>query len=86
MKKIPQRMCIVTREKFDKKDLFRVVRTPDGMVIYDEDGKSNGKGAYLKKDKEVILKAMKTGVVDKALEAKVPSEVFNKLLEIVGNE
>lgn len=86
MKKIPQRMCIVTREKYDKKNLLRVVRTPDGMVIYDETGKSNGKGAYLKKDKEVILKAKKTGILDKTLEAKVPGEVFDKLLEIVENE
>ena len=50
VKKIPMRTCVVTKEKLPKKDLVRVVRTPEGSVIIDETGKSNGRGAYLKKD------------------------------------
>lgn len=84
MKKIPQRTCLVTKEKCDKKDLLRVVRMPDGTVVYDETGKTNGKGAYLKKDKDVILKAQKTGCLARALEAEVPDEVFTKLLEVTN--
>ena len=84
MKKIPQRTCLVTKEKCDKKDLLRVVRMPDGTVIYDETGRANGKGAYLKKDKEVILKAQKTGCLSRALEVSIPDEVFNKLLEVTN--
>lgn len=49
MKKIPMRTCVVTREKLEKKDLLRVVRTPEGKVIVDDTLKSNGRGAYLKK-------------------------------------
>ena len=49
MKKIPMRSCIVTKEKLPKKELIRVVRTPEGNVIVDETGKANGRGAYLKK-------------------------------------
>ena len=45
-KKIPMRSCVITHEKFPKKELIRVVRTPEGTVIVDETGKSNGRGAY----------------------------------------
>ena len=58
MKKIPMRSCVITKEKLPKKELIRVVRTPDGEVIIDVSGKANGRGAYVKKDKEVIEKAM----------------------------
>ena len=48
MKKIPLRTCVVTKERCPKKELIRVVRTPEGNVIIDESGKANGRGAYLK--------------------------------------
>ena len=50
MKKIPLRTCVVTKEKCEKRDLLRVVRTPEKEVIYDESGKANGKGAYYSED------------------------------------
>ena len=56
MKKKPQRQCSVTRESFNKEDLFRVVRTPSGEVILDMTGKANGRGAYVSKSVEVIEK------------------------------
>ncbi len=84
MKKIPMRMCIVTREKLPKKELIRVVRTNDGVIV-DPSGKVNGRGAYLKIDKEVFDKAQKHKILDKHLEATVPDSVFdelNKLLDL----
>lgn len=84
MKKIPMRTCVVTREKLPKKELVRVVRTTDGVIV-DSTGKVNGRGAYLKIDKEVFEKAKKTKVLDRHLEVEVPSEVYdelNKLLEL----
>ena len=57
MRKIPMRTCVVTREKCEKKDLLRVVRDNNGNVFVDDTNKANGRGAYLKKDKDVILKA-----------------------------
>ena len=60
MKKMPERTCVVTKEKTLKKDLLRVVRNKDGEVIVDLTGKANGRGAYLKKDLEVIKKAQQT--------------------------
>lgn len=58
MKKIPMRMCVVTREKMPKKDLIRVVYFNDTFTV-DKSGKLNGKGCYLKKDLGVIDTAQK---------------------------
>ena len=75
------RTCVVTHEKFPKIELIRVVRTPEGTVLIDEKGKTNGRGAYLKKDKSVIEKARKTGILEKHLEIKIPEEIYDDLLE-----
>ena len=83
VKKIPMRTCVVTREQFPKSELIRVLRTPEGTVTVDTKGKANGRGAYLKKDKEVILKAQKTQVLDKILEVSVPEEIYQLLLELI---
>lgn len=83
MKKIPMRTCIVTREKLEKKDLLRVVRTPEGKVIVDDTLKSNGRGAYLKKDISVIEKAKTSKILDKHLEVTVPFNIYEDLKERV---
>ncbi len=83
VRKIPMRTCVVTKEKLPKGELIRVVRTPDGEVIIDETGKANGRGAYLKKDKEVFLKAQKSKILNKQLEVSVPDEIFEKLGDLI---
>ncbi len=82
MKKIPERTCVVSHEKLPKKELIRVVRTPEKTVIIDTTGKANGRGAYLKKSKEVIEKARKTKILDRNLEVNIPEEVFDELLKM----
>ena len=84
MKKVPMRTCIVTGEKLEKKDLIRVVRTPEGNVIVDESGKCNGKGAYLKKDLAVFDKAEKSKVLNRKLEVDVPVSIYDELRSKVG--
>ena len=80
-RKIPMRTCVVTREKYPKLELFRVVRTPEGEIIIDDErGKSNGRGAYLKKDKEVILKAQKSKILNRHLEVEIPDEIYEELI------
>lgn len=79
MKKIPQRTCVLTKEKCDKKDLLRIVRNKEGFVFLDSTGKANGRGAYLKKDIEVIEKAEKTKILEKVLEIEIPSEVYEEM-------
>ena len=81
-KKIPMRSCIVTHEKYEKRDLIRIVRTPDGNVIVDETGKANGRGAYLKKDIEVINKAQKSKILERTLEVSIPDNIYEEAINI----
>lgn len=82
-KKIPMRMCVVTREKYPKYDLLRVVKNNDEVVV-DKTLKMNGKGAYLKKDKEIILKAQKKKILNQALKMEIPDNIYSELLSLVG--
>ena len=84
VRKIPMRTCVVTREKLPKAELIRVVRTPEGNVVIDESGKANGRGAYLKKDKEIFLKAKKSKVLNRMLEVEVPDKVFEDLNDLLN--
>ena len=83
MKKTPLRTCVVTKEKLPKRELIRVVRTPDGEVVIDETGKLNGRGTYLKLDKDVILKAQKTKILDKNLEVEVKDNIYDELIKLI---
>ncbi len=83
-KKIPMRTCVVTKEKCEKKDLLRVVRTPSGEVIVDDTLKANGRGAYLKKDKNVIEKAKSSKILEKHLEVKISDEIYEELLNKIN--
>lgn len=82
-KKIPMRTCVVTREKYPKQELVRVVRTPEREVIIDTTGKANGHGAYLKKDIAVFEKAEKSKCLNKILGVEVPSSIFEQLKNLV---
>lgn len=79
-KKIPQRMCLGCREHKDKKDLVRVVRSPEGEVSVDLTGRKNGRGAYICRSKECLKKARKQKAVSKALNCEITDEVFEQLL------
>ena len=84
VRKIPMRTCVVTKEQFAKKELIRVVRNNEGVVSVDTTGKAPGRGAYLKLDKEVILKAKKTKALDNKLEVTVPDEIYEELLSLIN--
>ncbi len=84
-KKIPMRTCVVTKEKCAKKDLIRVVRDNLGNVFVDETGKANGRGAYLKKDLEVVKKARNTKVLERYLEVLIPEVVYEELEKVINN-
>lgn len=86
VKKIPLRKCVVTNERFEKKQLIRVVKTPEGTVTIDLTGKANGRGAYLSKAANVILEAKKTKVLERHLETKIPDEIYDELLKLTSNE
>ncbi len=78
-KKIPMRRCVATGEQLPKKELLRIVRTPEGTLAVDATGKANGRGAYLKKDLEAVEKAKKNGSLARALEVKIPEEFWDTI-------
>jgi hypothetical protein len=80
-KKVPLRMCVVTREKYEKRELLRIVRTPNKEVLIDTTSRMNGKGAYLKKDIEVINKARKNKILDRVLEIEVPDKLYDEMIK-----
>ena len=82
-RKIPMRTCVVTKEKCEKKDLIRVVRTPEGNIEIDLTGKKNGRGAYLKKDLAVFEKAKKSKVLDRHLEVSVDDSLYEALNDLL---
>ena len=84
VKKIPYRMCSVTRERFPKQELIRIVRTPENTVVIDENGKVNGHGAYIKKDVNVLEKAKKTKVLEKMLEIKIDDNIYEELSNVIN--
>lgn len=82
VKKIPLRSCVVTKERLPKKELLRVVRTPEGNVIVDETGKANGRGAYIKKNVEVLNKARKSKILEKRLECDIEESLYDEIERI----
>ena len=79
VKKIPMRMCTGCREMKPKKELIRVVKTPEGEIKLDTVGKVNGRGAYICKCKECLQKAQKANALSRAFECQVSSEVYESL-------
>lgn len=86
MKKIPMRKCVVTQEQLPKKELIRIVRTPEGQVVIDATGRTNGRGAYLKKDIAAVELAKKKKALARALECEIPEEIYEQLQVMVNNE
>lgn len=85
-RKIPMRTCIVTKEKYPKSELIRVVRDNLGNISVDLTGKKNGRGAYLKKDIDVINKAFSGKILERYLEALIPQEIYDELCKIVNDK
>ena len=85
-RKIPMRTCVVTKEKYPKSELIRVVRDNLGNISVDLTGKKNGRGAYLKKDIDVINKAFSGKILERYLEALIPQEIYDELCNIVNDK
>lgn len=83
MKKVPMRSCVVTGEKLEKKELIRIVRDNTNHVFIDSTGKANGRGAYLKRDIEVIRSAKKNKILDRRLEVEIPDSIYEELESMI---
>ena len=80
-KKIPMRQCVGCREMKAKKELVRVVRSPEGDISLDFRGKAPGRGAYLCANTECLKKAIRSKSLARALEVEIPQEIYDELLK-----
>lgn len=80
-RKIPMRQCVGCQEMKSKKELIRVVKTPEDEYTIDTTGKKNGRGAYICRSRECLDKAIKTKGLERSFKNSIPSEVTNKLRE-----
>lgn len=83
-KKIPERTCAACGKKKPKRELVRIVKTPEGKIVADLTGKANGRGTYLCRDKKCFEICRKGRKLDRAFREKVSDEVYNSLDEIYG--
>ena len=86
VKKIPLRMCTGCMQMKPKKELIRVVRSPEGEVSVDLTGKKSGRGAYICKDIECLEKAVKAKRLGRNLEVSIDESILNRLKEEITNE
>ena len=80
-KKIPMRQCVGCREMKPKKELVRVVKSPQGEISVDFRGKAPGRGAYVCPDIACLKKAIKSKALERGFETAIPQEVYDSLLE-----
>ena len=85
-KKIPMRQCVGCREMKAKKELVRVVRSPEGDISLDFRGKAPGRGAYLCGKPECLKKARKSRAIERALSVEVPDAVYEQLEQQMEQE
>ncbi|HEY5525937.1 MAG TPA: YlxR family protein [Clostridium sp.] len=86
IKKIPLRMCTGCMEMKPKKELIRVVKSPEDEVSVDLTGKKSGRGAYICKNAQCFEKAFKTKRLSRNLDIAISEEIYNRLREEIQNE
>ena len=86
VKKIPLRMCTGCMEMKPKKELIRVVKSPDGEVSVDLTGKKSGRGAYVCKNSECLEKSFKAKRLSRNLDVVIDEEIYNRLRNEIENE
>ena len=85
MKKIPLRRCVVTKEQMPKSELLRIVRDKENNVFIDQTGKAGGRGAYIKKDLNVLNTARSKKILEKNLEISIKDELYEEIEQIIKN-
>ena len=78
-KKIPQRQCMGCRERKEKREMIRVVRSPEGQISLDFRGKAPGRGAYICPKMECLKRAIKAKSLERSLDTAIPEEIYARL-------
>ena len=85
-RKIPMRICVGCREKKPKRELVRIVRTPEGKVCLDPGGKMSGRGAYICKEEQCFLKALKGKRLERNLQHPLSGEVIEGIKALLESD
>lgn len=85
-KKIPLRQCVGCQQMKPKKEMMRVLKTPEDTMILDTTGKKNGRGAYLCKNMECLKKAKKNKGLERSFKMSIPDTVYDSLMKEFGGE
>ncbi|MBE6803561.1 MAG: YlxR family protein [Ruminococcaceae bacterium] len=85
-KKIPLRKCTGCGEQKPKKELVRVVKTPNGEILLDLTGKASGRGAYICNNAECLKKAQKSKRIERTFEMTIPDEVYKQMEEEISKD
>ena len=85
-RKIPMRMCLGCSEMKPKKEMVRVVRSPEGEISLDLKGKAAGRGAYICRSTECFGKARKARRFEKAFSCRIEESVYEVMLDELGKE
>ncbi|MBQ5862537.1 MAG: YlxR family protein [Peptococcaceae bacterium] len=80
-KKVPQRTCMACQAKKDKRELVRIVRSPEGEISVDVTGKKPGRGAYICPNLECLNKVIKSKRLERSLETTISQEIYESLKE-----
>ena len=78
-KKIPMRQCLGCREMKPKREMIRVVRSPEGAISIDSKGKAPGRGAYICPDAQCLKRAIKAKAISRAFDIEIPQEIYERL-------
>ena len=85
-KKIPMRQCVGCREMRQKKELVRVVKSPEGVISLDFRGKAPGRGAYLCPNSECLKKAIRVKALERAFDTRIPQEILDELVRTMEEQ
>ena len=78
-KKAATRQCVGCRDTFNKKDLVRIIKTPDDLIMLDATGKQNGRGSYICRNEECLKKAIRSKGIERSLKTMIPNEIYESL-------
>lgn len=84
MKKTPLRRSVVTKEQLPKQELLRVVKNKENKIFVDETGKAGGRGAYIKKDINVLETAKEKKILNKIFDCEINEELYDEIKNIIN--
>lgn len=85
-KKVPIRMCCGCGENFPKRDLIRIVKSPEGEISLDKTGKKSGRGAYICPKVDCLTKAQKNRRIDRVFSCQIPNEVYEVMISELSKD